>query len=438
MGGGKSLNDPGGPQALRRVLGPIEVTASGVGIIIGAGIYVLLGAAAGTAGAAVWLSFVLAGILSALTALSYAELASMFPRASAEYEYTRRVAHPLVAFLVGWVMVSGLCVAAAAIALGFAQYLHHFAPFRDTPTTLIAIVLLCVEASVAMGGIAISARLTMALSLLQIGGLLAVVAVGAPHVGEVDLIGASSAGGVLAGAALVFFAFIGFDEVITLAEETRNPTRVVPRALLAALAISTVLYVAVAIAAVSVVGAPALAASTRPLALVVDHAIGDASATAVVVVALLSTVNTSLLALTAASRLVFGMAAQGALPRFLARVHRRSAAPVAGIAAATTVAVAFALVGKLSRVAAVTDVAVYLVFVAVNATVIVLRVREPERPRPFRSPGSVRGVPVLPILGLLAVFVMVPQLEAEALALTVPLCAAGVIAYALRRRGGAS
>src|SRR5262245_55401171 len=118
---------PSHPRAsLRRALGLLEVTASGVGIIIGAGIYVLLGAATAQAGSMVWLAFVLAGLLSAMTALSYAELASMFPSAAAEYEYTRRAFPEWIAFVVGWAMAAGLVVAAATVSLGFARYLGHF------------------------------------------------------------------------------------------------------------------------------------------------------------------------------------------------------------------------------------------------------------------------------------------------------------------------
>lgn len=216
---------------LRRVLGPLEVTASGVGIIIGAGIYVLLGAATAEAGNAVWLSFALAAVLCALTGLSYAELASMYPNAGAEYDYTRRVFAERWAFLVGWTMVIGLMVAAAAIAVGFAHYLQYFV---DVPLAAAAVALLAFDAVVAVSGIRRSARLTLALSALQVVGLLVVIAIGIPHLGSENLVVGASVSGVLGGAALVFFAFIGFDEVITLAEETREPTKVIPRALLSA------------------------------------------------------------------------------------------------------------------------------------------------------------------------------------------------------------
>jgi basic amino acid/polyamine antiporter, APA family len=423
----------GTEHGLRRVLGPVEVTASGVGIIIGAGIYVLLGAATAEAGSAVWISFGLAAGLCALTGLSYVELASMFPNAGAEYDFTRRAFAERWAFLVGWTMVLGLVVAAATIAVGFAHYAQYFIDVRIAPA---AIVLLLFDAAVAAGGMRRSARLTLVLSALQVAGLLFVILIGAGHIGTRSLVSGASVGDVVSGAALVFFAFIGFDEVITLADETRDPTKVIPRALLAALAISTVLYMAVAIAAVSVIGPSSLASSTRPLADVMAHVLGGRAESAVAVLALLTTTNTSLLALTAASRLSYGMAHAGALPASLGRVSPRTGVPRTSVFLVTAAAVVFACVGRLTLVAGVTDFAVYVVFLAVNATVIVLRRRAPDASRPFRTPGTFRGVPVVPIVASIATLAMLPQLDAASLWIGAALLLAGLAAHALLDSNG--
>ncbi|MEQ1787775.1 MAG: APC family permease, partial [Acidimicrobiales bacterium] len=417
---------------LPRVLGLLELTASGVGIIIGAGIYVLLGAATAEAGAAVWASFGLAAVLCGLTALSYAELASMFPHSSAEYDYTRRVLPARAAFVVGWSMAAGLMVAAAAIAIGFAHYLRYF---LDIPLAVGAIALLIAEGAIALGGLRHSARLTLLLSAIQVGGLLVIIAIGASHVGSESLVAGSSPGRVLGGAALVFFAFIGFDEVITLAEETHHPTTVVPRALLLALGISTVLYVAVAVAAVSVVGADTLAGSSRPLADVMAHALGGRAESTTAVIALISTTNTSLLALTAGSRILYGMADRGVLPSALARISVRSQVPATAIVVTLIGAIAFASVGDLTLIASVTDFAVYLVFLAVNATVVLLRLRQPALPRPFRSPWAIGRVPVLPVAGFIAAAAMVPQLDPSAIWLGLAMAGLGALAYGPLQRG---
>ncbi|MFT7598054.1 MAG: APA family basic amino acid/polyamine antiporter [Acidimicrobiales bacterium] len=413
-------------QHLARSLGFGQITASGVGIIIGAGIYVLLGAATAEAGAAVWVSFLIAGALSALTALSYAELAAMFPNAGAEYDYTRRVAPEWTAFVIGWVMILGLVIAAAAVALGFASYVRYFV---DVPLRVAAWALIAVVTLIALAGIEQSAKLTVALSAFQVGGLVVIVAIGVPHLGDHDLLEGSTTAGVMTAAALVFFAFVGFDEVITLAEETTNPARTVPRALLVALALSTALYVAVAVAAVSVLGPSALGASDQPLADVMAEAIGSRSAKVVAVVAMIATTNTSLLALTAASRLQFGMADTGALPAVFRRLSVMRA-PWVAIMCASLVAAAFVAVGDLKLVAGVTDFSVYLVFIAVNITVILLRFWQPNRLRPFFIRGAIGKVPVVPVVALAAIALLVPSLEVTALLIGAIVAIIGVAVFA--------
>ena len=336
----------GSATSLRRVLGLTEVTAGGVGIIIGAGIYVLLGAATAHAGPLVWLAFLVAAVLSALTGSAMPNSARCFqaPRANTS---TRGKRMPeWVAFVVGWTMIIGLVVAAATVSIGFARYVGYFV---DVDARVAALGLLTAVSGVATVGIKHSARLTVALSAVQVGGLLLVVAIGLPHVGDVDLFTGHGAGGVLGAAALMFFAFIGFDEVITLVEETRDPTRTVPRALLLALGLSTALYIAVAVAAVSVLGADALAASPRPLADVMAHVLGDRGATVVAAIAIMTTTNTTLLAVTAASRVMYGMAKAGAMPRAFAFVHSRRGTPVRAILAVALVAASVRRARRLCR-----------------------------------------------------------------------------------------
>jgi basic amino acid/polyamine antiporter, APA family len=418
--------------SLHRTLGLVEVTAGGVGIIIGAGIYVLLGAATAHAGPLVWAAFLVAAVLSALTGLSYAELSSMFPSAAGEYEYTRHAAPEWVAFVVGWTMIVGLVVAAATVSMGFARYLGYFVNLDPRWTSL---GLLGAVSGVAMLGVKQSARLTVGLSAVQVGGLVLVAAIGLPHMGDVDLFSGPGVSGVLGAAALVFFAFIGFDEVITLAEETRDPTRTVPRALLLALGLSTVLYVAVAVAAVSVLGAGPLAASARPLADVMAHILGERGATVVAAIAVMTTTNTTLLALTAASRVMYGMAKAGAMPRAFALVHPTRRTPIRAITAAALVGGAFAVFGDFTVIAAVTDFAVYVVFVAVNGTVIVLRRTRPDLPRPFAVAWAIRGVPILPVLGLGSVALMMTHLEPLAIGVGTAACGVGLATGWLVRAG---
>lgn len=422
---------PNAPAQLRRVLGLPEVTASGIGIIIGAGIYVLLAAATAQAGATVWLAFLLAAALAMLTGMSYAELSSMFPRAGGEFEYARQVFPAPVAFLVGWFMVVAMVVGAGAVSLGFARYLGTF---LAVDAQVGAFGLLLGVALVALSGIERSGRLTLILSLIQVGGLLAVITIGIPHLGQVDLLSGPGPAGIISAAALVFFAFIGFDEVITLAEETHEPTRTVPRALLLALGLSTLLYVGVAISAVSVVGPAALAASPRPLADVFAHVLGERAGQVVAIIALITTTNTTLLCLTAASRILYAMARAGRLPALLAHIAPRTGAPDAAILVGAICAAGCTVGGDLTLAASVTDAAVYATFLAVNTAVIVLRVRRPDQPRPFRSPGAVGEVPILPLLGVGAIALLLPALPPQALLLGTGLGVLGLLVYGAQTR----
>jgi APA family basic amino acid/polyamine antiporter len=396
---------------LRRSLNFWQVTASGVGIVIGAGVYVLLGEAARDAGAAVWASFLVAALLSVLTGLSYAELAGMYPNAGAEYEFARRAFNEFIGFVTGWMMVAALLIAAGAVALGFGHYLNYFV---TVDTRLAAVGLLVALTLLVISGVQRSIWLTVVLAALQIGGLLLVIVSGSPHVGERSLIEGATFSGVLSGAALVFFAFVGFDEVVTLSEETVDASHTIPRALLVSLAISTVLYLLVGITAVSAVGADLLGTSDRPLTLVMEDTLGGRAAGAVAVIALASTTNTTLMALTAASRNLFGMARGGSLPSILAAVSGKTHAPYAAALLGFFVAAAFASSGDVGLVARVTDFSVYGIFIVVNLALVALRFQVPDQSRPFSVPVTVGKVPILPLLGIATTVVMLLYLERSA------------------------
>lgn len=414
---------------LPRTLNLWQVTVAGVGIVIGAGIYVLIGTATAQAGSLVWLSFIVAAVLGGLTGLSYAELAGLFPSAGAEYEFARRAFNDFWGFLTGWLMIAGNVVAAGAVPLGFAQYFTHFV---DVDTRIAAVGLLVVLTLVVISGVRHSIWLTAFLVLLQVGGLLMVITVGVPHIGERPLtVGTTT--GVLSAASLVFFAFIGFDEVVTLSDETRDPARVIPRALLLALGISTALYVAVGVAVVSVVDWQLVATSDRPLALVIEHDWGSRASDIVSWIALASTTNTTLLVLTAASRLMYDMGKKGALPSLLGHVNGRTNAPDIAALVALVGASAFALSGQLGLVASVTNFSVYAVFLSVNLAVLRLRRTQPSLDRPMRAGPSIAGWPLAPALGLGATAAMLFFLEGTAWFIGGAVVVLGVMLWVFRR-----
>jgi len=417
---------------LRRSLGLLETTLGGVGIILGAGIYVLVGEAAGRAGDAVWASFAIAAVMAALTGLSYAELASMYPNAGADYEYSRQAMGRPVAAVVGWVIISGNLIAAAAVALGFGGY---FGEFVDSPKVAAAIAAIVVAAAIAVYGIKESMWTSIALTFVEVGGLVLIIGVGVPHLGDAPLLEAKSGvASVFSGAALVIFAFIGFEYVATLSEETRAAKRTVPVALLLSIVITTLIYVAVAVAAVSVVGWRALSDSDAPLANVASVALGERASDVLSLIALFSTFNTVLLLLVAASRLAYGMAATGSLPRVAGRVHRRFRTPALAIAGAAVLACSVATVGDIGFVAESANFAILLGFTAVNISLIILRLRQPALERPFRLPGAVRGVPLLPVMALGAIGFMIANLDAYAILLGLALAAAGSAAAIIQSR----
>jgi basic amino acid/polyamine antiporter, APA family len=414
------------PSKLRESLTFWQITATGVGIVIGAGIYVLVGEAAKDAGNGVWISFGVAALLSALTAMTYAELTSMFPSAGAEYEYGRQAFNEFFGFIAGWMMIVAYVVAAAAVSIGFAHYLQHFV---GVDLRLGAIGLLLVLTMVVISGIQRSIWLSVGLAVLQVGGLLLVIASGAPHIGDRSVVQGASATGVLSGAALVFFAFIGFDDIATLSEETRDAEKVIPRALLATLLISAVLYMLVGLSAVSLVGGDALAASDRPLAVVIEHDWGSSASGIIAVLALAATMNTTLVLLTASSRIMFGMSRHGAMPQALARVGRRGQAPYVGAIVSCVVAAMFATIGKIGLVASVTDFSVYTIFLMMNASVIALRFRMPEAQRSMRTPLNVGRVPLLPIAAISTILLMLAFIEPQAWILGAAALIAGCFAW---------
>lgn len=246
---------PGVP--LRRELGLIEVTLSGVGIILGAGVYVLIGQAAGLCGNAVWLAFFLAAVMALLTGLSYAELSSLFPRAGAEYDYVKNAFNAQAAFVTGWLVFLSGILAASTVALGFGGY---FEALTGVPVLVSALLLLLALTVVLALGIRETVRVAVVSAIIEAAGLVIIIAIGLPRLGTVSY-GDLPQGfmGLFAATGLIFFAFQGFESMVKFSEETKNPESTVPKALILALIISLVLYILVALSAVSVAGWQALA-----------------------------------------------------------------------------------------------------------------------------------------------------------------------------------
>jgi len=283
---------------LRKELGLLEVTFYGVGIILGAGIYALIGEASALAGNSLWISFLIGAIVSTFTGLSYAELSSTFPKAGAEYVYVRRIfGSRFSAFLLGWLIIFTGVVAASTVALGFAGY---FQELFGTPIIVTAILLIIIFSLVNFIGIKESARINVVFSVVEIVGVLFVVitALCFGRFGSVDYLEMpKGVTGTLSAAALIFFAYIGFEDLANISEEVKDPKRNVPRALLASIIITTIIYVLVGIAVVSLVRWEDLATSQAQLAFAVSSILGDQASWIISIIALFSTSNTVLVGL---------------------------------------------------------------------------------------------------------------------------------------------
>jgi len=411
---------------LKKEAGLFQVVAYGIGNIIGAGVYVLVGDASGLAGSAVWLAFLVGAIVALFTGLSYAELAAVYPKAASEYVFLGRAyGNRALSFLTQWMMLVTEVVAAAAVALGFAGYLSTVVSVPLIPTAAVLLILLTVVVST---GIKQSLKLNFVLSLIAIGGLVVVVGAGLGKLGSASYV-ASPSGipGILAATVLVFFAYIGFDNISNLSEETKDPEKTIPRGLLISLAVSTVLYILVGLVSVSLVPWQRLATSEAPLALAVSSVMGQSGSDILTVAALLTTLNTVLVLLLVSSRIIYGLGREGALPRALGRVNRRTSAPI--LASFVTLAIALLILplGQIETIARVTSFGSLLTFALVNLALLHLRRVAPHLRRPFKVPLSIGWVSVTGLLGLISCLLLLTQFDWLSVALGLCLPVSGMI-----------
>lgn len=409
-----------------RKIGVVGLTAYGVGSILGAGVYALIGAAAGIAGEGLWLAFLLAAFIALFTGFSYAELATLFPRAGAEYHFVRNgFGNQRLAFVAGWALIVGTVTTVATVALAFAGYLEGI---TGIPQPLSAFLLIGVLSAINFIGIRESTTINVLLTIIEVGGLLLVVAIGLSQ--GLDAFIPSppeQPETIFSAAALLFFSYLGFEQIANLAEESRNPQRILPLALLGAIAISTLLYVLVALAVLALVAPKELAASSAPLALVTSLVLGRTGAIVMTIIALLATMNTALLQLIASSRLVFGMAREGALPTPLTAINPSTHTPALAIIALTLVSWAFLPLGSVRLVGSLASFNLLFVFALVNLALIRLRYIAPAADRPFRSPLSIGRLPLLAALGALTAIGSALLLGLDALLIGTAVLAVGLV-----------
>jgi APA family basic amino acid/polyamine antiporter len=410
---------------LKRVLGLFEVTLSGVGIILGAGVYVLIGQAAGLCGNAVWLAFTGAAVIALLSGLSYAELSSMFPRAGAEYDYVKNAFSARLAFVIGWLVFLSGILAAATVALGFGGY---FRVLTGTPVMVSASLLLLALTVVLAWGIRETVGVAVIAALIETAGLVIVIGIGLPYLGSVDYLELPQGlPGLFAATGLIFFAYQGFESMVKFSEETRHPESTVPKALILALAISLVLYILVALSAVSVAGWEPLASSGAPFADIVSASLGPDGAVLITIIALFATANTVLMSLYASTRLLFGVAVASPVTAVLAWVHPGRQTPWIAIMVCGALSVVLLFAGDIAFIANVTNFTLFVTFIGINAAVIALRYHSPGTARPFRVPGSLGKLPLLPVMGIFSCILLLGSQELTVLLFGAALTVAGIL-----------
>lgn len=386
---------------LKRSLSLGLLTLYGLGTTIGAGIFVLIGKVAGAGGELAPFSFLLAAAIAGLSALSFAEFASRFPESAGEAVYVKEgLNSSTLALTVGLTVTGAGIVSTATIIVGFSGYLADVTAIPRNGAQVAMIVFL---AAIAIWGIRASVSVAALITLIEIGVLVVILGFGVlgssgvPAPEPVSPSTEPSTGawsGVIYGALLAFYAFIGFEDIVNVAEETRDASRIVPRAIVLTLAVTTLLYVAIAHLAVSTVAPEVLAASDAPLTLLFERVSG-LSGESVTLIAIVSVLNGALIQIIMASRVLFGLTRRGWLPGPMSYIHPKTRTPVIAIIACALVVIVLSISLPLENLALATSYLTLLIFVAVNAALLKLK----------RKPASHthRGFVVSPLVPVLAI-----------------------------------
>lgn len=416
-------------------MGVGALTVYAVGDVLGAGIYALVGKVASEAGGGAWASFLLAAFIASFTGLTFAELGSRYPVAAGAVAYVKRgFDSRVLAFVIGFVVMASGLTSAAAVSHAFVGYLETFV---QVPVLAGSVGLLLLMSWVSYRGMRESSALNMVLTATELSGLLVIVFVGFAHARGLSLADlgdrlAPSAGGagVLGGASVAFYAYVGFEDTANVAEEVRDPQRALPRAILTALIVSTVLYLAVSIAALLTVPRAELATSGAPLLAVLDAAGVPVPRSVFSIVALFAICNTGLLNLIMASRLAYGMAREGLLPKAVGRVHTARKTPHVAVALTFVLAVLLAVSGGVKFLAQFTALLLLIVFATLHVSL--LRVK---RRYGHSAEGAFTAPRWVPVLGVALCSFLMLQFSARLYLGAGTVLVAAVVLYALVGRG---
>ena len=428
---------------LRRSVGALDLTALGIGAIIGTGIFVIVGEAIGESGPALVISFLLAGITCVFSALSYAELASAIPVSGSAYTYAYATMGELLAWIIGWDLILEYGVSVAAVAVGWGAYLTELLdslfgvtlsesitlpPGDGGDVNVPAVFLVLAVTAVLIAGVRQSARSNTVMVITKIAVLLFFIAVAlsAFDGGNFSDFAPNGFSGIESAAALIFFAYIGFDAVSTASEETKRPGRDLPIAIVGSLAIATVIYILVAVAAVGALPADQLAGEDAPLAIALSEGAGIGWGADIVsfgaLVAITSVVLTMLYGQT---RVAFSMSRDGLMPERLATVWERTRTPVVLTVIFAVPIMLIAAFVPLTEIAELVNIGTLFAFLIVNIAVIWLRRTKPDMERRFRVPF----VPVFPLIGAALCVYLMTKLPFETWLRFIVWLALGLVIY---------
>ena len=398
-----------GRPALRRALSLPLVVLYGLGVTVGAGIYVLVGAAAAEAGVHAPLAFVVAAVVMLFSAASFSELATRFPVSAGEAAYVRAgFRSDKLSLLVGLMVAASGVVSSAAISIGGVGYIREII---DLPAPILIAIVVLFLASVAAWGVVESVLFAGLFTVVEVGALLLIVAIAPferPDIIESlpevlpPLSDIAALQGIAGAGLLAFFAFIGFEDIVNLAEEVKEPERTMPRAIFLTLLLGTGIYVLVAAVAVLAVPVEELSQSSAPLSLVFEWLTGM-SPIAVTLVAIVATLNGVIVQIVMSSRVLYGLSRQGSLPGFLGQVNARTRTPLIATGLVAALVLTLALVFPIAILAEWTSRIILLTFSLVNISLLLVKRRGELPPQgAFRVPSWVPVVGAITSLGLLA------------------------------------
>jgi basic amino acid/polyamine antiporter, APA family len=401
------METPTESDSLQRVFNLQTLVIYGVGDILGAGIYAVVGKIAGLSGTLVWASFLVAMTVAALTALSYAELGSRAPQSGGVACFVHRAFRiDWLSIVVGWSMFCTCLVSMAILSKAFAGYFNAFVPV--VPDWLVVLVMFAALTFVNFRGMQESSALNIVCTTMEVSGLIIVILAAIAFVSGGGTVAATVPASapvgwvaVIQGAALAFYAFIGFEDIVNVSEEVKNPERNVPRAIIFSLAIAAVIYVLVSWLATQVLSPEQLSSSKAPLVDVVRQAQPNFPLLIFSVIPLFAVLNTALLNFVTASRLLFGMSREGLLPAWLGKLHARRATPYRTFLVILPISISLALSSSLQFLAGTTATLILAMFALVNLSLLIIKRRELGFSG-FQVPALIPGLALISNLVLIA------------------------------------